>query len=190
VRRTALLAVPALSALFALASCGIPETGVVEAGGPASGVVPTIRVYFVADGTLVAVPRRTPEAVDAESAVELLLLGPNDAERAKGLTTRLLLSGMPTLAPDLRATPAATYSSPPAESPTDGPVEVTTSDKGVTIELTAEAGELSGLGVDQLTCTALGVQRLADPGAEPSPVTVTGPDGRQMEGSGASCPER
>ncbi|MBT2676426.1 hypothetical protein J7E95_37710 [Streptomyces sp. ISL-14] len=107
-----------------------------------------------------------------------------------GLTTRLLLSGMPTLAPGPRATPAATYGPPPEESPTDGPVEVTTSDKGVSIELAAEAGELSGLAVDQPTCTALGVQRLADPGAEPSPVTVTGPDGRQMERRGASCPER
>ncbi|MFJ8535925.1 hypothetical protein [Streptomyces sp. NPDC093591] len=189
-RRAALLTVPALSALFTLASCGIPETGVVEAGGPASGVIPMIPVYFVADGSLIAAPRRTPASVDVESAVELLLLGPSDAERAKGLTTRLVLSGMPTLAPDPRATPAATYSLPPEEPPAADPVEVTTSDTGVSIELAAEAGELPGLAVDQLTCTALGVQRLADPRAEPSPVTVTGPDGREMEGSGASCPER
>ncbi|MGN9757844.1 hypothetical protein [Streptomyces sp. SD31] len=97
---------------------------------------------------------------------------------------------MPTLAPDPRATPAATYGPPPEESSTDGPVEVTTSDKGVSIELAAEAGELSGLEVDQLTCTTLGVQRLADPVPSPHRMTVTGPDGRQMEGSGASCPER
>lgn len=194
VRRPAPLmmsALSAVSALFTLASCGIPETGVVEAGGPAGGVVPTVRVYFVADGALVATPRRVTGMFDAESAVQLLLLGPTEAERAKGLTTRLPLPGaLPTLAPDPRASPAPTYSLLPEGSPTAGPVTVTTSGKDVTLELDATAGELPGLAVDQLTCTVLGVQRLADPGTEPSPVTVTGPDGRQVEGSGASCPER
>ncbi|WP_128431160.1 hypothetical protein [Streptomyces cyaneus] len=187
-RRVALLAVPAL---FGLASCGIPETGVVEAGGPAGGVVPTIRVYFAADGALVAVSRRSIVMVDAESAVELLLLGPTDAERAKGLTTGLRPPGMlPTLAPDPWGTPDASYGPAPEGLAAAGPVRATTGDKGISIELTAAAGELSGLAVDQLTCTVLGVQRLAAPSAEPLPVTVTGPDGRRAEGGGASCPER
>lgn len=187
-RRIALLAVPAL---FGLASCGIPETGVVEAGGPASGVVPTIRVYFAADGALVAVARTSTSMIDAESAVELLLQGPTDAERAKGLTTGLQpLGTLPTLAPDPRVTPDASYGPVPERLLEAGPVRVTTDDNGVSIELTAAAGELSGLAVDQLTCTVRGVQRLAAPSAEPLPVIVTGPDGRRAEGGGASCPER
>jgi hypothetical protein len=179
-----LLAVPALCAL---ASCGIPTTGVVEAGGPASGVVPTIRVYFVAgNGTLVAVPRRTVAPVDVESAVAVLLEGPTEAERVKRLTTLLPLPG-------LLATPA------PAATATDGPaavpqertadlVKVTAADDRVSIALTAAAGEVTELAADQLICTALGAQRVADPGSEPLPVTVTGPRGRPVKGTGAGCP--
>ena len=48
-----------LLALLALTSCGIPATGVVEAGGPASGVLPLTPVYFVEGGRLVPVPRNT-----------------------------------------------------------------------------------------------------------------------------------
>lgn len=185
VRRAVLLAVPALCAL---ASCGIPTTGVVEAGGAASGVVPTIRVYFVAgDGTLVAVPRRTVAPVDVESAVAVLLEGPTEAERVKRLTTLLPLPG-------LLATPV------PAATATDGPVavpqeevrtadlvKVVAEDDRVFIEFTAASNELTGLPVDQLVCTALGAQRVAEPGAEPLPVTVTDPGGRPVEGTGASC---
>ena len=45
----ALRSVPLLT-LLALTSCGIPATGVVEAGGPASGTLPMTRVYFVENG--------------------------------------------------------------------------------------------------------------------------------------------
>ncbi|MEU4484592.1 hypothetical protein AB0H94_06810 [Streptomyces purpurascens] len=76
-RRAALLAVPALCGL---ASCGIPATGVVEAGGPAGGVVPTVRVYFVADGKPAPVPRRAVTPIGAASAVEVLLQGPTAEE--------------------------------------------------------------------------------------------------------------
>ncbi|MFJ8463758.1 hypothetical protein [Streptomyces swartbergensis] len=183
VRRAVLLAVPALCTL---ASCGIPTTGVVEAGGPASGVVPTIRVYFVdRDGTLVAVPRRTVAPVDVESAVEVLLQGPTGAEGAKRLTTRLPLPGLlPT------AVPAPDTDGPievPQEATAADLVKVVAEDDRVSIELTAASGELTGLAVDQLVCTALGAQRVAEPGAEPLPVTVTGPGGRPVEGTGASC---
>jgi hypothetical protein len=39
-----------LASLLALSSCGIPATGVVEAGDPASGIPPVTQVYFVASG--------------------------------------------------------------------------------------------------------------------------------------------
>ncbi|MDQ1049492.1 hypothetical protein [Streptomyces sp. V4I2] len=185
-RRAALLAVPVLCAL---ASCGIPTTGVVQAGGPASGVVPTIRVYFVADGTLVAVPRRTVAPVDVESAVEVLLEGPTEAERVKRLTTLLPLPGLlPTAVPAAPAAPATDGAMPvPQEVRTADLVKVTATDDRVSIELTAAMGEVTGLAADQLLCTALGAQRVADPGTEPLPVTVTGPRGRPVEGTGTNC---
>ncbi|ANS68802.1 hypothetical protein SLINC_6578 [Streptomyces lincolnensis] len=184
VRRAASLVVPAL---FALVSCGIPETGVVEAGGPASGVVPTVRVFFVADGALVSVPRRTPAPIEVESALEILLQGPTDAERAKGLTTRLPL---PMLVPSALVTPPAT--SPPGvpgeAAPASDVVAVTTRGGVLSVEVSIRARELAGPAADQLICTALAAQHVAEPGAEPKPVTVTGADGRGVRGSGADCP--
>ncbi|MEV0634318.1 hypothetical protein AB0I77_04930 [Streptomyces sp. NPDC050619] len=186
VRRGAL----AVSALCALVSCGIPTTGVVEAGGPAGGVVPRIRVYFVADDTLVGVPRRTVAPVDVETAVEALLQGPTGAERAKRLTTLLPLQAL---------LPSPVPAAPATDGPTEGPqeadaaadlVKVVTEDDRVSLELTAGIRELPGIAVDQLVCTALGAQRVADPGARPLPVTVTGPGGRPVEGTGAGCSER
>ncbi|MFI9168185.1 hypothetical protein [Streptomyces lincolnensis] len=186
-RRAASLVVPAL---FALVSCGIPETGVVEAGGPAGGVVPRVRVFFVADGALVSVPRTTPAPIEVESALEILLQGPTDAERAKGLTTRLPL---PMLVPSALATPPAT--SPPGApgevgeaAPASDVVAVTTRGGTLSVEVSASARELAGPAADQLICTALAAQRVAEPGAEPKPVTVTSADGRGVRGSGAGCP--
>jgi hypothetical protein len=184
--RAALLLV---SALCALTSCGIPSTGVVEAGGPASGVEPTIRVYFVSGGALVAVPRRTVAPVDVESAVQVLLQGPNDAERAKRMTTLLpLLAVSPTFAPSpALPTDGAARAPREAARPPDL-VKVTARDNRVSIEVSALAGKLTDLAAAQLLCTAVGAQRGADPGAEPDPVTVTGPDGRRVEGTGSQCP--
>jgi hypothetical protein len=191
VRRAASLAVPAL---FALVSCGIPETGVVEAGGPAGGVVPTVRVSFVAGGALISVPRVIPAPIEVEAALEILLQGPTDAERAKGLTTRLTL---PMLVPSPLATPPATR--PPGEpgeageageaAPASDVVGVTTRGDTVYVEVPGRAREVTGLAADQLICTALAAQRVADPGTEPKPVTVTSADGRRVQGTGATCPE-
>jgi hypothetical protein len=174
----------AVPALCALTSCGIPTTGVVEAGGPASGVVPTIRVYFVAEDTLVAVPRRTVAPVDVESAVEVLLQGPTEAERVKRLTTLLPLRGfLKTAVPAAPATDGAV--AVPQE--VSDLVKVTATDDRLSIELSTAMGDVTGLAADQLICTVLGAQRVADPVAEPLPVTVTGPCGRRVEGTGTNC---
>ncbi|MER5216812.1 hypothetical protein ABT063_41340 [Streptomyces sp. NPDC002838] len=173
-----------LAALAALVSCGVPTTGVVEAGGPASGVVPTIRIYLVVDGTLIAVPRRTVAPVDVESAVDVLLQGPSDAERAKRLTTLLPLPGpLPTAAP--AAPPTGLAVRVPQEARASDLVKVATQGDRVSLELSAVVNDLA---VAQLICTAVGAQRIADPGSEPGTVTVTGPDGRPVEGSGEDCP--
>jgi hypothetical protein len=185
--RSALLLLPALGALT---SCGIPATGVVEAGGPASGVEPTVRVYLVANGALVAVPRRTEAPVGVESAVRVLLQGPSEAELAKRMTTELPLPGAaqtfapsPVL-PEDGATPVPHEAARPSDL-----VKVTTRGDRVWIEVSDSAGELTDLAAAQLLCTAVGAQRVADPGAEPEPVTVTGPGGRRLDGTGAQCPD-
>ncbi|MFC3576598.1 hypothetical protein ACFOZ0_25610 [Streptomyces yaanensis] len=183
VRRAALLFLPAL---YALTSCGIPTTGVVEAGGPASGVVPTIRVYFVLDGALVGRPRQTVAPVDVESALKVLLLGPNDAERTKGVTTRLPL---PTGMWDWSAPATGGATAVPPENHSTDLVKVTTRDDGISVELTPWPGEFSNLAAAQIICTATAAQRVAAPAAEPAPVTVTGPDGRHVEGTAVRCPD-
>ncbi len=183
VRRSALLFLPVL---WVLASCGVPATGVVEAGGPASGVVPTIRVYLVADGALVGVPRRTVAPVEVESAVQVLLQGPSEAERVKGITTLLPPSdGSATAAPSPTALSPDNFMRPP---PPDV-VKVTTRDDRVSIELRPVGVDIPDLATAQLICTAVAAQRIADPEAQPKPVTVTGQDGRRVEGAVVRCPD-
>ncbi|CCK25900.1 putative secreted protein [Streptomyces davaonensis JCM 4913] len=157
-----------LATLCVLTSCGIPTTGVVEAGGPASGVVPTIDVYFVVNGELISAPRQIGAPIDVEEALRALLIGPNDAERSKQLTTELpLLTSMPTPDPPVAASLA------PQRRPRPDVLTVTEEDTAISVEL-ASAGELSDLGAAQIICTATAARRIADPAAEPPQVTVVG----------------
>ncbi|MEV7978255.1 hypothetical protein [Streptomyces sp. NPDC086519] len=171
---------------IALASCGIPTTGVVQAGGPASGVVPTTSVYLVRDGTLIAVRRTTDAPGDAETALRALLLGPTDAERLKGLTTRLPLPrAAPTAVPAVGGAPAV----PKAPRWADL-VKVTARDHRISVELSVPAAELTDprLAAAQLACTAEAAQRTAAYGAEPEPVTVTLANGLRVEAATTRCP--
>ncbi len=185
-RRAALLIVPALCGL---ASCGIPATGVVEAGGPAGGVVPTIRVYFVAKGMLAPVTRRVVAPIDAGSAVEVLLQGPTAEERTRGLKSMLpLTAAQPTSVPAVpgRAAPATRV--PQAAEATDF-AQVTTRGNHVSIELAlSSADELPDLAVAQLICTAVAARRAAHPGNDPVTATVAGRDGRRSESTATRCP--
>ncbi|GAA3769481.1 hypothetical protein GCM10022403_001140 [Streptomyces coacervatus] len=175
-----------LPALGALASCGIPTTGVVEAGGPASGVVPTIRVYFVADGALRGVDRRIAGPVDLESAVRVLLKGPTPAEQAEGLSTLMPpVAFVP--ATSLFPTDTPTQEHPEAARSSD-PVKATSRDGRVTIRLSVNPGNPADLAAAQLICTAVAAQRVLAPGTAPLPVTVTGPSGLDTRGSGRRCP--
>lgn len=151
--------------LGALTSCGIPTTGVVEAGGPANGVGPTMRVYFVHDGALRGVDRRIAGLVDPESAVRVLLKGPTREEQAAGLYTVL-----------------------PPEASLMSRVTVTSREGRVTIRLSAgsDSGDLAAA---QLICTTVAAQRVIAPGTDPQPVTVTGPDGLDVRGTGTQCPD-
>ncbi|MCL7430039.1 hypothetical protein [Streptomyces sp. YS415] len=176
------------AALCALTSCGIPTTGVVEAGGPASGVPPMIRVYYVVDGTLAAVPRRTTAPVDVAKALETLLMGPTDLERGKRITTRLPLPSGPFTATPIPTATDGPGPPPRRQSPSDL-MTVTEREDGITVRLALSAGRLSDLVAAQIICTATAAQRVADPGAEPVPVTVTGAGGRRVESSGVRCPD-
>jgi hypothetical protein len=170
--------------LIPLCACGIPATGVVEAGEPASGVldpggtatpspaespaesaaVPlaTVPLYFVADGTLVAVSRTVPGATDLGSTVLMLLKGPDGRERERGLTTELPASAA---APTVR---------------TDGAV--------VVVQLPRGAGSLSGTAVDQLACTVAVARLRQDPALGSAQVTVEQPGGRLAGRSSDDCP--
>lgn len=211
VRRAVLLCVPAL---WTLVSCGIPATGVVEAGGPARGLVPMLRVYFVENGSLVAVPRRPAGAVDAESAVMNLLDGPTDTERLQRLTTLLppltaAATSGPTPAasvPSTVAVPSTASMAPTASlAPTVGPsggsaaeaaasaaVSVNARSDVVSIHLRYVTDELSDLAVAQLICTAAEAQRTADTGTGVGvgtvTVKVTNARGRSVEGTDERCP--
>ncbi|MET7321823.1 hypothetical protein [Streptomyces sp. NPDC005549] len=169
-----------LAALLPLSACGIPETGVVEAGEPATGVldpgvtsvpsesapeaVPLVKIplYFVEDGSLVAVDRTVPGSTDLGSTLLMLFKGPDDKERRSGLTTEL---------------------PPAAEAPT-----IRTDGTGVSVRLPRSAGSLSGTAVDQLACTVAVARLRQDPALGSAQVTVEQPGGRLAGRSSDDCP--
>lgn len=184
---TALLS--AVAALCAVTSCGIPTTGVVEAGGPASGVVPTVRIYLVADGALVAVPRRTVAPIDIQSVLTTLFQGPTPQEQRKGITTHLTPS---------RAVPVPTPTSPSTEAPSKAPTpphpgysaQVTAiSDDLISVSLLPDAGPLTNLAASQIICTTLAAHSLTAPSPTPPRVNLTPPDGDPIQGDTTRCPE-
>lgn len=159
-QRAVRAALPALAAVL-LSGCGIPSTGVVEAGDPATGLRPLTLVYFVQDGALIPVARSTVEPAGVDMAVKLLAEGPAGPERLDGVTTDLPL---PIFFRSVR-------------------VQAT----GVSIEISGDARPLSRIAVRQLVCTATTARRITEPQADPAQVTVTGPDGRRVDGSGMDC---
>jgi hypothetical protein len=179
-----------LPALCALTSCGISPTGAVEAGAPAEGVAPTVRVYFVRDGALVAVDRRTTAPVGVEAAVTLLLGGPSPPERKKGMTTHLMAptTALPAQQAPTPQQPPPTGDARPGEPGPAEPVRVRTTGHRVVVELSPRVGKLTETAAAQVVCTALAAQRVADPRAEPVPVTVTGANLGRVEGNASRCP--
>lgn len=130
-----------------LAGCGIPATGVVEAGEPAVGLHREVKLYFVQGrdpDTLSVVSRRLDAGGRAEDSVALLFKGLAPAEaKILGLTTRV----------------------PPV------PVKVGRAGGTVTVQAGMPDGWLSPVAVDQIVCTALAAG-LAGPDRPPDDVTV------------------
>ncbi|GKQ35514.1 hypothetical protein [Streptomyces sp. A012304] len=171
---------PLLASLLALSSCGIPATGVVEAGDPASGVRPVTQVYFVRGDTLVAVPRTTAYPTDAGAALGLLMLGPTSAEAAGRLTTEM--PGLPTSAP----LPPPTADE--LRAPASDPLAVTVNGDTVTVELPSQMSALTRTATRQLICTAAAAHRLGTPSAGPVTVRITKDSGWHTKGSDENCP--
>lgn len=184
--RVSMLIAPAF---FALSACGIPATGVVEAGGPASGIVPTTPMFFVRDGTLAAVPRVTARPGDAGAALQMLLIGPTQVEAHGGLATEV--PGAPAEvpgAPTAAALAPTSASRAPEQTSPDGP---TVSVKGDTlsIRLPSGFGELSPLATSQLICTAAAAHRIGHPSGGAVTVTVSDGSGWHAEGTDENCPD-
>ncbi|WP_020118379.1 hypothetical protein [Streptomyces canus] len=179
----ALRRVPLL-ALLALTSCGIPATGVVEAGGPASGTLPQTPVYFVdKSGALVATPRTTELPGDPGAALRLLMAGPLEGEgRLGGLFTEV--PGPATSAPLPADTPDE-----PGKPSSDAPT-VTVEGSTMTIELPPGIDTLSDTGVRQMICTAAAAYRLTRPSVDAVTAEVTDGSGRRVRGSDEGCPDR
>lgn len=116
-----------LAAALTLAGCGVPPSGVIQAGGPATGLSPGLTLYFLSPAdTLRAVPRPGDGGTDPAAAVRLLFAGPTDAE-AEQVRTQLPRT----------------------------PIAPQVSVHGSTLVIGLPGlGPLSRLGVDQLVCTA------------------------------------
>ncbi|WP_328745150.1 hypothetical protein OHT57_06910 [Streptomyces sp. NBC_00285] len=168
--------------LLVLTSCGIPATGVVEAGGPASGTLPITPVYFVRDGGLVAMPRTTELPGDPAAALRLLLAGPMSGEGRSGEDVSTEIPALPTsMAPPPASADATGQPSP------DGPT-VTVNGDAMSIRLPADTGPLSGVAVRQVVCTAAAAYRFTRPSADPVTAEVVYGGGRGVRGSDEGCP--
>ncbi|MFG2000618.1 hypothetical protein ACGFNU_15890 [Spirillospora sp. NPDC048911] len=83
----------ALSAALS-AGCGVGSTGPVPAGAPASGLQAgslshDAHLYFVGPYGLQAVTRELDASATPQETLDLLLKGPDTAERARGLITEV-----------------------------------------------------------------------------------------------------
>ncbi|MGG7570500.1 hypothetical protein [Streptomyces sirii] len=85
----------AVALAVALAGCGIAPTDVIDAGEPAGGVkspgqqVADVQLFFYGPSGLRSATRPAKAPVDPEQAIELLMEGPNHAERMRGLSSVL-----------------------------------------------------------------------------------------------------
>lgn len=123
---------------WTLTACGIESTEVIEVGQPATGAkrpgmpVKEARLYFgFPGGGVLGVSRPAGDEVTAEEAIPLLLEGPNEAERMRGL-----------------------YSEMPRLPKKDSRVDVVTSHGRVTIQMPVDPTRISPVARRQLVCTA------------------------------------
>jgi hypothetical protein len=166
-RTAALLSGLTAAAAVALTACGVPPSGVIEAGAPASGMVShsatppstptTISLFFLRDGELVSHPHRIDDAGNLEAVVRLLF----EASAANEV-------------------PAATTELP---RPTEPPRVAIADDGILSVQLPGETAPLSRRAMLQLTCT---VNHAASPAPTAVPRADAEADGDTARRSAAS----
>lgn len=163
-----------LASALLLGACGIPTTGVVGSGEPATGIRSTVTLYFPGKGGLIAVPRRTPRRPGVEAAVRLLFQGPTSSEQRAGMVSMLpSLENDPTVRAD-----GAKVS-----------IELGFDDRA---DFATAAKTLRGDALAQLACTAVSARHAEDPGIESVKVVVKATmrgaeDQWNAEGHSATC---
>ncbi|WP_234440480.1 hypothetical protein [Streptomyces rimosus] len=191
---TPLLYTAALSALLLflallLTGCGISSTGYVQAGAPAQGIrqpgtaTYTARIFFVSPLGIHAAARPADGPVGPQEALDLLVKGPTEAERARGL-----VSVVPPMPGRLTAVPA---------------------NGAVSVHLPVPVSRMEAAAVHQIACTAANAAipggrpatevdvRMYEPGSGGEPWTVrcssngialpaTGPEGFRTPAPGGS----
>ncbi|WP_326756272.1 hypothetical protein OIE73_35915 [Streptomyces hirsutus] len=172
-RTAALLSGLTAVAAVALTACGVPPSGVIETGAPASGMFSpsptppstpaTISLFFLRDGELMPYPHRIDDAGDLEAVVHLLF------EASAANETATATTELPRL--------------------TDAP-RVVVADGILFVQLPGETAPLSRRAMLQLTCTVNHAE--ADGGTAPRSAMslslhVLG-DGWTMTESDHACP--
>ncbi|WP_406466936.1 hypothetical protein OH738_04125 [Streptomyces hirsutus] len=172
-RTAALLSGLTAVAAVALTACGVPPSGVIETGAPASGMFSpsptppstpaTISLFFLRDGELMPYPHRIDDAGDLEAVVHLLF------EASAANETATATTELPRL--------------------TDAP-RVVVADGILFVQLPGKTAPLSRRAMLQLTCTVNHAE--ADGGTAPRSAMslslhVLG-DGWTMTESDHACP--
>lgn len=154
---------PWVAVALLISGCGIPSTGVVRAGEPATGITAGLRIYFVSDGRLRGMPddRRI---TNLAGAIKLLQAGP---ETAKTSNT---------------GAPAAQSGKLISRLVITGSSEVAGRRGSVTVNLPeTDSGQLSGLAMGQLVCTLASADSVLY-GGSPADVEVTIKASRKRDG--------
>ncbi|GIG59391.1 hypothetical protein Lfu02_37630 [Longispora fulva] len=160
--RRAVVLVLTLAALAALAGCGVRPSGVVRAGeAPRKYTTEVTALYFQMHGLLARTERIDPKALNVSQKVDLLLAGPNPAERGQGYETAL-----------------------PATS--GGGVQVVrVAPHRYELRMNTPVATLSATALDQLVCTVLAGEAAEHAMAVGSVVAVVGTAGRRED---RGCP--
>ncbi|WP_405142831.1 hypothetical protein OG589_36095 [Sphaerisporangium sp. NBC_01403] len=154
----------AAMAVLLLAGCGITPTDVTDGGEPAIGFRPSTRLYFVSGSHLRVVTRPIPWPPLKET-LDLLLDGPTDAERKRGIVSELQPVHTPT---KVTAGQAKVRISLPVPKPVAEPVAT---------PMATPMATRSILWIGQLTCTAasaLAARTDIDPDAITVVITQSG----------------
>jgi hypothetical protein len=152
-----------LTALLALsAACGIRPTGVLSGDRGAGGVATGPVLYFVVNGAVAPISRVTGHLGDAPATMSMLFAGPNETERAAGVTTEL----------------------PPV--PAYSVTSIDVNQAMITVTVPVDVHTLTRNAAEQLVCTVIGAKGMA--GVVDSENTVAALDGPTGALLPARCP--